>query len=153
MEKSIIKSERQQTSSLLDGVASTLSALGWSEKIQERAASHGFDWDNVAPVFEKLYEEIDELKAEIVIEDNQEKISDEMGDILFASISLSRHLGVSPEQALRDANRKFISRFEVVEKLLCEDGKQMDDCSVAVLEAYWRKAKAIIHHGGTEGAE
>ena len=131
----------QQTPRLLDGTASTLSALSLSEKIQKRAESHGFDWDNIAPVFEKLYEEIDELKAEIVIEDNQERISDEMGDILFASVTLSRHLGINPEQALRDANRKFISRFEVVERLLQEDGGQMEECSVAVLETYWQKAK------------
>ena len=65
-------------------------------------------------------------------------------DILFASVNLSRHLGVNPEQALRDSNRKFISRFTIVEQLLQEDGKAMEDCSVDVLEAYWQKAKKII---------
>ncbi|MEE9423479.1 MAG: MazG nucleotide pyrophosphohydrolase domain-containing protein [Methylococcales bacterium] len=142
----------QQTPRLLDGTASTLSALSLSEKIQKRAESHGFDWDNIAPVFEKLYEEIDELKAEIVIEDNQERISDEMGDILFASVNLARHVGVNPEQALRDSSRKFIMRFEVVEQLIREDGEQMEDCSVAVLEDYWRKAKKI-NQRDTENAE
>ena len=68
-----------------------------------------------------------------------------MGDILFASVNLSRHIGVNPEQALRDSNRKFISRFEIVERLLHEDGKHMEECSVAVLEEYWQKAKQIIH--------
>ncbi len=140
----VASGDHQQAPHLLDGIDSTLSALSWSEKTQKRAASHGFDWDNIAPVFEKLYEEIDELKAEVVIEDNQKRISDEMGDILFASVALSRHLGVNPEQALRDANRKFISRFEVVEQLLQEDGAQMEECSVAVLEAYWKKAKKLI---------
>ena len=95
-------------------------------------------------MFDKLNEEINELKAEIVHKDNQQRITDEMGDILFASVNLSRHLGVNPEQALRDSNRKFISRFEVVEQLLSEDGVQMEDCSVAVLEEYWRKAKKRI---------
>ncbi len=137
----------------LNGIASTMPALRWSEKIQKRASHHGFDWDTIEPVFAKIYEEIDELKTEIAIDNNQERISDEMGDILFASVNLAKHVGVNPEQALRDANRKFISRFEVVEKLLCEDGKQMEDCSVAVLEAYWRKAKTIIHHRDTESAE
>ena len=79
-----------------------------------------------------------------MIEDNQERVADEMGDILFASVNLSRHLGVNPEQALRDSNRKFISRFTIVEQLLCEDDKQMEDCSVAVLEDYWQRAKKII---------
>ncbi len=128
----------------LDGIASTMPALRWSEKLQKRASHHGFDWDDIQPVFDKLQEEIGELKAEIDIEDNQQRITDEMGDILFASVNLSRHLGVNPEQALRDSNRKFISRFEVVERLLQADGKQMEDCSVVVLEDYWQKAKKII---------
>jgi len=125
----------------LDGIASTMPALRWSEKLQKRASHHGFDWDDIQPVFDKLQEEIAELKAEINIKDNQQRIADEMGDILFASVNLSRHLGINPEQALRDSNRKFISRFEVVEQLLRDDGKQMEECSVAVLEEYWQKAK------------
>jgi len=137
-------SSEEQQASYLDGIASTMPALRWSEKLQKRAANHGFDWDDIQPVFDKLNEEIAELKAEINIEDNQQRVADEMGDILFASVNLSRHLGVNPEQALRDSNRKFISRFEVVEQLLREDGRQMEDCSVAVLEEYWQKAKAQI---------
>jgi len=136
--------QSDQQVSYLDGVASSMPALRWSEKLQKRAAHHGFDWDSVEPVFEKVNEEISELKAEINIEDNQQKINDEMGDILFASVNLSRHLGVNPEQALRDSNRKFISRFKIVEQLLLEDGKQMEECSVDVLEEYWQKAKTII---------
>jgi MazG family protein len=118
-------------------------ALRWSEKLQKRAANHGFDWDDIDPVFDKLQEEIAELKTEMVLENNQQRISDEMGDVLFASVNISRHLGVNPEQALRDSNRKFISRFKIVEQLLHEDGKQMEDCSVAELEEYWQKAKKI----------
>ncbi len=137
-------SSETQLSGYLGGIASTLPALRWSEKLQKRAAHHGFDWDDIQPVFDKLNEELGELKAEIVIEDNQERVADEMGDILFASVNLSRHLGVNPEQALRDSNRKFISRFAIVEQLLREDGKQMEDCSVAVLEEYWQRAKKII---------
>jgi len=138
------KQNEKQHVSYLDGIASTMPALRWSEKLQKRAAHHGFDWDDVQPVFDKLNEEIAELKAETVIKDNQQRITDEMGDILFASVNLSRHLGVNPEQALRDSNRKFISRFTIVEQLLQEDGKQMEDCSVAVLEEYWQKAKKLI---------
>ena len=128
----------------LDGVASAMPALRWSEKLQKRAAHHGFDWDDIAPVFAKLNEEIAELKAEIIHQDNQRRINDEMGDILFASVNLARHLGVNPEQALRDSNRKFISRFEVVEQLLRKDGKVMEDCDVEMLEDYWQKAKRSI---------
>jgi len=139
-----------QQLSYLDGVASSLPALHWSEKLQKRAAHHGFDWDDIQPVFDKINEEIGELKAEMDIDDNSERITDEMGDILFASVNLARHVGVNPEQALRDSNRKFISRFNVVEQLLKKDSKQMEDCSVAVLEEYWRKAKQIINRRGTE---
>ena len=133
----------QQPERILDGIAATLPALRWSEKVQKRAAHHGFDWESIEPVFGKLQEEIDELKAEIIVEDNQERITDEMGDVFFAGVNLSRHLGVNPEQALRDSNRKFISRFEIVEQLLREDDKQMEDCSVSVLETYWQEAKKL----------
>jgi ATP diphosphatase len=129
--------------SYLDGIATSMPALRWSEKLQKRAAHHGFDWESIVPVFGKLQEEISELKAEIVIEDNQERIMDEMGDILFASVNLSRHLGVNPEQALRDSNRKFIKRFTVVEQLIEKDGKQMENCSVETLEDYWKQAKKL----------
>lgn len=142
------KVQQQVRKSHLDGIASAMPALRWSEKLQKRAAHHGFDWDDIAPVFDKLNEEIGELKAEIVQQDNQQRITDEMGDILFASVNLARHLGVNPEQALRDSNRKFISRFEIVEQLLEKEDKAMEDCSVDVLEGYWQQAKKLIHSNG-----
>ncbi|MGB5520416.1 MAG: nucleoside triphosphate pyrophosphohydrolase [Gammaproteobacteria bacterium] len=142
------KNERQakqhEHKSLLDGIASTMPALRWSSKLQKRAAHHGFDWDDVDPVFDKLQEEISELKAEIGRENNQDRITDEMGDILFACVNLSRHLDVNAEHALRESNRKFIARFSVLEQLLQQDGKIMDACSVEVLEDYWQKAKSEL---------
>ena len=142
------KKERQakqyEHNSLLDGIASTMPALRWSSKLQKRAAHHGFDWDDVTPVFDKLQEEIGELKAEIGHQDNHDRITDEMGDILFACVNLSRHLDVNPEHALRESNRKFIARFGMLEELLQQDGKIMDECSVEVLEDYWQKAKAKL---------
>ena len=137
------KTQPEESNSHLDGIASAMPALRWSEKLQKRAAHHGFDWQSIKPVFDKLNEEIEELKVEIDHQDNQQRITDEMGDILFASVNLSRHLGVNPEQALRDSNRKFISRFNIVEQLLEKDGKEMEDCSVEELEDYWQKAKNI----------
>ncbi|MBT8129267.1 MAG: nucleoside triphosphate pyrophosphohydrolase [Gammaproteobacteria bacterium] len=136
------RSHRQEEQrSLLDGIASTMPALRWSSKLQKRAAHHGFDWDDVAPVFDKLQEEIAELKVEIVHQDNHERITDEMGDILFACVNLARHVDVNPEQALRDSNQKFIKRFQVMEQLLSDDDRVMDECSVELLEDYWQKAK------------
>ncbi len=136
--------KQQEHKSLLDGIASSMPALRWSSKLQKRAAHHGFDWDDIAPVFDKLQEEIEELKVEIDKDDNQDRISDELGDILFACVNLSRHVGVNAEQALRDSNIKFISRFSVVEQLLQQDGRLMDECSVEELEAYWQKAKRLL---------
>jgi ATP diphosphatase len=140
--------EREQkssaSSSLLDGIASTMPALRWSSKLQKRAAHHGFDWDDVTPVFDKLQEEIAELKAEIGHKNNQDRIADELGDILFACVNLSRHLDVNAEQALRDSNLKFIARFNLVEQLLQQDDKSMDDCSVEQLEDYWQQAKRLL---------
>ena len=142
------KDERQakqrEHTGLLDGIASTMPALRWSSKLQKRAAHHGFDWDDVTPVFDKLQEEITELRAEIGVENNHERITDEMGDILFACVNLSRHLDVNPEHALRESNRKFIERFSVLEQLLQQDGKVMEECGVEVLEDYWQKAKARL---------
>ncbi|VAW50838.1 Nucleoside triphosphate pyrophosphohydrolase MazG [hydrothermal vent metagenome] len=142
--------DENQSVSYLDGIVSTMPALRWSEKLQKRASHHGFDWDDIQSVFDKVNEEIGELKAEIDIENNHERIVDEMGDILFASVNLARHVGVNPEQALRDSNRKFISRFEIVEQLLRDDEKLMEGCSVDVLLEYWQKAKQLIHRRDAE---
>ncbi|MDH5613280.1 MAG: nucleoside triphosphate pyrophosphohydrolase, partial [Gammaproteobacteria bacterium] len=109
--------------SALDGIAATLPALKWSEKIQKRAAHTGFDWAELAPVFEKLNEEIAELRHEVDVETNHERIIDEMGDVLFSCVNLSRHLGVSAEQALRQGNRKFIGRFQQMEKMISRDDR------------------------------
>jgi len=128
--------------SALDGIASSLPALKWSEKIQKRAANTGFDWDEIAPVFEKLNEEIAELKQEVGFEGNHERIADEMGDVLFSCVNLSRHLGICAEQALRQGNRKFIGRFQQVEKLIADEGRAFGECSLDELEEYWQKAKS-----------
>ncbi len=133
----------EDNESILHGIASTMPALRWSSKLQKRAAHHGFDWDDIAPVFDKLHEEIGELKQEIGRRDNQHRIEDEMGDILFACVNLARHLHVNPEQALRDSNQKFIARFQTMESLLSSDEKVMDNCSIEELEMYWQKAKKI----------
>jgi len=132
-----------RVSSVLDGIASSLPALKWAEKIQKRAAHTGFDWDELAPVFDKLNEELDELKQEVEVEDNHERIMDEMGDVLFSCVNLSRHLAVSAEQALRQGNQKFIGRFKKLEQLMAGEGRSISECSLDELEAYWQKAKSL----------
>lgn len=128
---------------ILDGIAAALPALRWAEKLQKRAGHHGFDWPDVGPVFSKLDEEIAELKSEISLGMNRQRIADEMGDVLFACVNIARHLDVDPEQALRACNRRFIERFSIMEALLHEEGRDVDSASLEELERYWRRSKKI----------
>ena len=125
----------------LAGIATTLPALRWSQKLQKRAASTGFDWPDIAPVFDKLEEELLELKAEIGESDNQARILDEYGDVLFVCVNLAMHLKINAEQALRHANRKFIDRFNLMEQLIHCDGTSFDDLTLEQMEQYWQRAK------------
>jgi len=137
-----IKSENDKADpGTFDGIASTMPALKWSHKIQKRAARTGFDWPEIWPVFEKLEEELAELKDEIVHEDNYERIQDEFGDVLFVCVNIAMHIGVDAEKSLRHANRKFMSRFNAMEKLIGADDKRFTDCSLEQMEEYWQIAK------------
>lgn len=136
------KSEKEKSAhKTFDGIASTMPALKWSHKIQKRAARTGFDWPDIWPVFEKLEEEVAELKAEIGHEENYERIMDEFGDVLFVCVNIAMHIDVDAEKSLRHANRKFMSRFIMMEQLMGSDGKQFDDCDLEQMEAYWQQAK------------
>ncbi len=137
----------------LDGIASTLPALCWAEKIQKRASAAGFDWQTLAPVLNKLDEEICELKDEIKANADLVRTEEELGDVLFSCVNLARHLNINPEQALRKANHKFIARFKSIEQQLQATNKSMADCELKELEAYWEKAKTMIHCGNAEAQE
>ena len=139
------KEKLEVETSALDGIASTLPALKWAEKIQKRAAHTGFDWDELSPVFAKLNEEIEELKHEVDIENNHERIIDEMGDVLFSCVNLARHLEVSAEQALRQGNQKFIRRFKQMEKMIAGEGRAINEYSLEELEQQWQKAKLELN--------
>jgi ATP diphosphatase len=127
--------------SALDGVGVALPALTRAEKIQKRAARVGFDWPAAAPIFDKIEEEIAELRAELDA-NVAERVEDELGDLLFAVANLARHLDVDPETALRKATRKFERRFRRVETLLAESGKTPSGSTLDEMEAQWRRAKA-----------
>jgi ATP diphosphatase len=146
------KNEHEMNSAL-EGVAASLPALRWSQKIQKRAARAGFDWPDIAPVFDKLEEELAELKAEIAHKDNQERIIDEYGDVLFVCVNLAVHLGIDAEESMRYANRKFIKRFQTMEGLISQDNKTFDDLSLEQMEGYWQKSKKLLATEGTENAE
>jgi len=119
----------------LDGVALALPALMRAQKLQKRAARVGFDWPSSEPVLAKVHEEINEFSQADSLMDRHE----ELGDLLFSVVNLARHFGIDSEAALRDANAKFIRRFEYVETNLGED---ILSASLEDMEAEWTKAKA-----------
>ena len=119
-----------------------LPALTRSAKLQRRAARVGFDWPEVGPVFDKLEEELDEVRAELAAGGSHERLEGEVGDLLFAAVNIARHLGVDGESALRRANQKFERRFRAVETALRAAGRDLEDASLDEMEALWQAAKA-----------
>ena len=133
--------------SKLDGIAASLPALVRAEKLQRRAAHYGFDWPDIEPVFDKLHEEIDELKeAWQQVQANPEDrdaLEDELGDVMFVCVNLARFLKVNPEQALRRTNRKFERRFRAIEQALDAQGRTMENETLETLDAIWQTVKGI----------
>lgn len=126
----------------LDGIARALPALMRAEKIQKRAARVGFDWASTGPVIDKIEEELGELRAEIEAGTvDQARLTDELGDVLFAVANLARHCKVDPEVALRATNDKFEKRFRHIERCLAEQGRKPADASLEEMEAFWQEAK------------
>jgi len=133
--------------SRLDGIARTLPAMARAEKLQKRAARHGFDWPDVGPVFDKLHEEIDELKeaweAAQTGAGDPDAVEDELGDLLFVCVNLARFMKVNPEQALNRTNHKFDARFRAIERVLEREGRDMDEESLEALDAVWQAVKGV----------
>jgi ATP diphosphatase len=127
--------------STLAGVTIGLPALTRAVKLQQRAARVGFDWDGVAPVLDKIEEELQELRAELAAGDSHTRIADELGDLLFAVANLARQVSVDPERAVRGANRKFERRFARIEQGLAEEGKRPEEASLEEMDSYWDAAK------------
>ncbi|WP_203301383.1 nucleoside triphosphate pyrophosphohydrolase [Marinobacter sediminum] len=133
--------------SRLDGIARTLPAMARAEKLQKRAARHGFDWSEIEPVFDKLHEELDELKeawhAAQTGTGDHDAVEDELGDLLFVCVNLARFMKVNPEQALKRTNHKFDSRFRAIERILTREGRDMDEESLDALEAVYQTVKGV----------
>lgn len=134
--------KHQAHNSILDDLPFALPALTRAHKMQKRCAKIGFDWDNPNDVFAKVEEELAEVRAEMTA-CNAEKLEEELGDLLFASVNLCRHHDVDAESALRNANAKFERRFRKVEETVKSQGKQLQDFSLAELDFIWNKIKTM----------
>lgn len=133
------KKDSTVTASLKD-ITKTLPSILKAHKVQSRAAKVGFDWDNTEDVFDKVFEECNELKNAYVNNDN-ENVHEELGDLLFSVVNLSRFLKVNPEIALNDSTAKFVNRFEKIEKAANFKGESIEDMSFEEMDALWDEVK------------
>ncbi len=133
---------KEERHSVLDGLTVGLPALTRALKLQKRAARVRFDWPSAVQVFQKIEEEIAEIKHEMDNSGERERLEDEVGDLLFVVVNLARHLEVDPESALRHTNAKFERRFRAMEDRFAAERRDMAKESLEVLEAAWQTVKA-----------
>ncbi len=126
--------------SRLDGVPLKLPALIRSQRLQQKASEVGFDWDNIDSVWDKVYEELEELKSACK-KRNQKRIQEELGDVLFSVVNLSRHLNISAEDMLRRGNKKFIKRFKIIEKNVKKKGSSIENLTLKEMNNIWDQLK------------
>lgn len=134
------KQKQKGRISRLDGVPDILPSIVSSQRIQDKASSAGFDWDKTSEVWEKLDEELKELK-EAQLQNNFDNVEEELGDVLFTIVNLSRFFGVSAENALRKSNKKFIQRFQLLEKKIIKSSRNIEDHSKKELNDIWDEVK------------
>lgn len=128
--------------SVLEGVPNSLPAMVKANRIQDKVAGVGFDWERPEQVFQKLKEELEELQHE-VDSGQQERIEAEFGDVLFSMVNYARFLEINPENALERTNKKFMKRFQYLESKAREAGKALKDMTLAEMDVYWEEAKAL----------
>ena len=138
--KSVEKSSRTVNQAMED-IPRSLPALLRAEKVQKKAAKVGFDWPDVSGAFDKTDEEISELKEAFSKQQGRERLAEELGDLLFAVVNVSRFLDIDPEDALNAASRKFMDRFAYVEKTAAAAGRRLEDMSLAEMDVLWDQAK------------
>jgi ATP diphosphatase len=126
----------------LDSVPVNMPALTRALKLQQKAATVGFDWAEAEPILAKIEEEIDEFRAALKANDAAAK-ADEFGDVLFSLVNLGRHLDLDPESALQGTNAKFRHRFHAIERVLEADNRTLGDSSLDEMEALWQHAKTL----------
>ena len=128
--------------SVLEGVPKSLPALVKASRIQDKVKGVGFDWEEPEQVWDKVQEELQELRDEIEV-GNQEKMEAEFGDVLFSMINYARFLKINPEDALERTNKKFIKRFQYLESKAAELGKSLSDMTLAEMDVFWNEAKNV----------
>jgi len=138
----IKRQEKGEGASIMDGLPMALPSLMRAQNAQKKAARVGFDWDEAAPVIEKIEEELEEVRVEIAKGD-QEALEQEIGDLLFSVVNLSRKLHIDAETALTGATRKFVGRFREVEKQIATTGRKFEEASVEEMNTLWEEAKKI----------
>ena len=129
--------------SVLEGVPNGLPAVVKASRIQEKVAGVGFDWEKPSQVWEKVQEELSELNEEIKT-GNKENTEKEFGDVLFSMINYARFIDVNPENALEKTNKKFINRFQFLEKAAKKEGKNLSDMSLAEMDVHWESSKEFF---------
>lgn len=132
--------EGKQRDSLLDGVPRTMPSLLRAHRLQDRASRVGFDWKRVEDVLQKLDEELREFRSALAGK-SQGEIEEELGDVFFVLVNISRFVGVNPEDALRKTISKFISRFRYIEMAAAEQGQALGDMTLEEMDALWETAK------------
>lgn len=127
--------------SILADIPKVLPALLAAKKIQKRVSAYGFDWASLEPVIAKIHEELDEINQAIAEQESKQRIEEEIGDLLFACVNLSRHLKVDAEVALKKANQKFIRRFQFIESQLAAQNISLQQATLDEMDALWEQAK------------
>ena len=138
-----IKLREKGNESVLSGVPSSLPALVKAYRIQEKASGVGFDWEKPEQVWEKVLEEIKELRYEVEQGESMEKREAEMGDLLFAMVNYARFINVNPEDALERTNRKFIHRFQYLEDKAKGMNKPLNEMTLSEMDVFWEQTKRL----------
>ena len=134
---------KEGKNSVLEGVPKSLPALVKANRIQDKVAGVGFDWEEPSQVWEKVQEEITELNEEIK-KGSKDSIESEFGDVLFSMINFARFIDVNPENALEKTNKKFINRFQYLEKAAKKEGKELSEMTLSEMDVYWELSKKIF---------
>ena len=138
-----IKLDREGNKTVLGGVPNTMPSILKAYRMQEKAAGVGFEWASTDDAWNKVEEEIKEVKETVDNNESKQRQEDEIGDLLFALINYSRHLDINPDEALEHTNRKFKERFSYIEKRAAEQGRKVHNLSIDEMLALWREAKEI----------